>query len=282
MGSALPVTVFLVAAIAAFAQQEQRPRSNPAWPCIPGRAIDPNYIEIAEGSGGQVFLFDPSEVARSHVLMTGRMEHEETIFRSSGNLTGGSRSFEFPVDSTVESLLVSVSLQCRQSISVTNPGGQEVIGAGAATEDHEFKSGRILKFTPAAPGNWRVRIAGQGMYFVVAEVKSELALDEVRFVERKGRPGHEGWFPTNRPPARNVEQILEVSLSGPAKEVKFSMISSGGELLRELELPAVSEDGQYLGPVTPRSRSFRLRVQGRDGNDWPFQRLHPALFQTAP
>ena len=264
------------------AQQEQKPRSNPAWPCIPGRAIDPNYITVAEGSGGQVFLFDPSEIARSHVLMTGRMQHEETIFRSSGNLTSAARSFEFPVDSAVESLLISVSLQCRQSISVSNPAGQEVIGSGAATDDHEFKSGRILKFTPAAPGNWRVRIAGQGMYFVVAEAKSTLALDEVRFVEQRGRPGHEGWFPVNRPPRLNVEQMLELALSGPVRDANFFLVSSSAERIQDLDLPAASEDGNYLGPVTPRAKSFRIVVQGRDENDWPFQRMHPALFQTAP
>jgi len=276
--------VLFVCAIAALASedQQQRRRDRPGWPCIAGRAFDPSFYDLAEGTGGQLFLFDPSEIARSHVLMIGRQQHAETIFRASGNLAASPRVFEFPVDSTIESLLLSVSLQCRQSVAVENPAGQEVAGASAASEDHEFQAGRILKIISPAPGMWKVRVAGRGMFFVVAEAKSEIALDEVRFVERGGRPGHEGMFPTGRPPKLSVAQMLEASLSGPARDVSFHLLSSAGEPLGTLDLERVSEDGDFLGVVTPGNSKFRVAAQGRDENGWPFQRLHPPLFQAAP
>lgn len=80
----------------------------------------------------------------------------------------------------------------------------------------------------------------------------------------------------------NVEQMLEASLSRPAKEVTFFLVSSSGERIGPLEPAATSEGRDFLGPVTPRAPAFRIAVEGRDENDWPFQRFHRALFRTGP
>ena len=111
--------LLLVLAIQNLSAQNQAPSTQPGWPCVAGRAIDPAYVQTAEATGGQVFLFDRTEAARSMVLVQHSHKHDETIFRSTGTLMTGSREFNFPVDSTVESLMLSVTLQCLQSITVS-------------------------------------------------------------------------------------------------------------------------------------------------------------------
>src|SRR5260370_7584254 len=106
---------------ATIAAQPQPQHSQPGWPCVPGRTVDPAYLEVAERTGGQVFLFDRSEAGRSLVLMRETHKHEEAIYRATGKLPGGYRDFQFPVDTTVESLLLSASLHSFQAISTYRP-----------------------------------------------------------------------------------------------------------------------------------------------------------------
>jgi hypothetical protein len=53
----------------------------------------------------------------------GRAGHDETIFRISGSLEDGTHEFSFPIDSTVESAFISVSLQCLQVVEIATPAG---------------------------------------------------------------------------------------------------------------------------------------------------------------
>src|SRR5229473_1843485 len=103
--------VLLTATLVAQPQPHHTP---PGWPCVPGRAIDPTYVELAERTGGQLFLFDRSEAARSLVLMREDRKHEEVVFRATGTFPAGYKDYKFPVDTTVESLLLAISLQCLQ------------------------------------------------------------------------------------------------------------------------------------------------------------------------
>ena len=69
---------------------------------------------------------------------------------------------------------------------------------------HQFQAGRIVTIEKPAPGPWKVTVSGKGMFFLVAQAKSDLSLDDARFVEEGGRPGHEGLFPIKGPPRRGV------------------------------------------------------------------------------
>ena len=95
--------------------QDGQKASRPGWPCVPGRAVDPSYLEVSESTGGQLFLFQRSEIARTSVVVNASHTHPATVVRALGNLNG-TRDFEFPVDSSIESLLFLVSLQCRETI----------------------------------------------------------------------------------------------------------------------------------------------------------------------
>jgi hypothetical protein len=259
--------------------QDQQPRSRPGWPCV-GKP-DPSYFTVAEGSGGQVFLFDPSEVGESSALMIGAMKHEETVYRAAGTLAEGVHEFSIPVDSAIESAMFSISLQCLQVVEIVRPSGDELRANDPGVEYHQFQAGRIVTLPKPTPGAWTVRVAGKGMFFLVLQAKSELTLDRVAFVEPGGRPGHEGLFPIKGAPRRGVAQKMEVEMSGAFRNPRFRFVSSAAELIQELPLEAQEDSGgehAFLGDVTPRAGQFRLAVSGEDGRGFPFQRVHAPLF----
>lgn len=106
----------------------------------------------------------------------------------------------------------------------------------------------------------------------------------VEFVELGGRPGHEGYFPIATPLRMNVPQMLSVSFTGPPV-ARFRLINSAGETLQQGE-PATADENQadreLLGRVTPAHATFRVVVEGRDASGFPFQRIHPRLFNAKP
>ena len=267
---------------AVLCPQQQVPASRPGWPCVAGRAIDPTYVRTAEATGGQVFLFDRSEAGRSMILMQYSGKHEDTIFRSTGTLSTGSREFTFPVDSTIESLMVTVTLQCLQSITVRRPTNTEVHAGEPDVNDNRFRSGQVLILTKPQAGAWRIRIAGVGLFFVVAQAKSSISLNRVEFVELGGRPGHEGMFPVKGPLHLGEQRTLSVNLEAPAGDAHFRLIDSAGETLVPLEMSA-ADQGQdertFEGKLTLKHAEFRVAVEGRDAAGYPYQRVLPRLFQ---
>jgi hypothetical protein len=125
------------------------------------------------------------------------------------------------------------------------------------------------------------------MFFLVAQAKSDLSLDDARFVEEAGRPGHEGLFPIKGQPRRGVQQMLEVRMSGAPSASGFAFYSSQGELLQRLTLAAEDgasgDDRTYVGKVTPEASEFRLAVTGLDARGFPLRKNESgAHHHTAP
>ncbi len=271
----------MLAALPAAAQQ-QVPRERPGWPCV-GRP-DPTYVRTAEATGGQVFLFDKSEIGESAALMIASSTHTETIFRVSGSVNEGVHDFVVPIDSTVQSVMISVSLQCLQVADITTPAGAGLRANDPGVDYHQFEAGRIVTVASPAPGAWKVTISGRGMFFLVVQAKTTLTLDTARFVARGGRPGHEGLFPTTGTLPAGSARLLEVELHGTARDVRFRFVSSQGDALQDLALAQEdgSEDDQtYVGEVTPKAAEYRLQVSGVDGKGFPFTRMHAPLFNEA-
>ncbi len=273
--------IFLVSGL--FGQQPTN-QPQPGWPCVAGRAVDPAYIEVAENTGGQVFLFDRSEAGRSLVLMRETRKHEEVVFRAMGTLPAGYRDFDVPVDTTIESLLFAVSLQCAQSISIYRPSGAELHSSDAGVDDNRYKAGRIVAMSRPEPGPWRVRIAGAGLFFTVVQARSPISLNSAGFVEVGGRPGHPGYFPIKAPVRLNVPQMLSASVSG-ARVTALRLIGSSGETLQRIEpepRDGSTDEEESMAPVTPSQPNFRVAVEGRDASGFPYQRVYSRLLKAQP
>jgi hypothetical protein len=267
--------------MAALAQGLQPNGNLPrGWPCADARPVDRTYVDTAEATGGQVFLFHPAEVGRSSALIIGTMKHEETLFRAMGSLDRTHRDFPVWVDSTVESVMFSVSLQCKERIIIYDPQSREYRGG----EIQEFQAGRIVTIPKPEPGAWQVRVMGRGMFFVVAMAKSQLHFMKIEPVYYGGRPAHEGWFPTKKPLQLGAEHMLSAEVVGPAYSVNFRLVASDGSSIQELLLNPVDSGEEndwrhFLGPFKPVHPAFRFVAEGRDKQGQVFQRFFPALFR---
>ena len=262
--------------------QDQQPSDQPDWPCV-GRP-DPSYVRVAEATGGQVFLFHPSELGGAGALVLGAKE-EETLFRAAASLDDGMHEFTIPVDGTVESMRVSVSLQCLQIAEIARPDGSLVQAADPSVEYHQFQAGLIVVAQRPAPGAWRVRVSGRGLFFLVVQGRSGVSLESVEFVRLAGGPGHEGFFPTGRPPEAGVPQTLHISLSRPLTGVRARLVTAAFRELQPLALrPDASTDEaqEFVAEFTPPRGAFRVVVSGADEGGLPLQRVYPRLFETTP
>ncbi len=232
-------------------QEDQKP----GWPCVAGRAVDPAYIEISESTGGQIFLFQKGELEHAAPVMGAGYSHPATVVRAVGEISG-TRDFEVPVDSTIRSVLVLVSLQCRKAIHVYRPAGDEMTPANS-TEFTDLQTGRILRLDNPEPGTWRIRLAGAGLFVLAVMAKTEIVLSEVKLL-----PGAGG------------KQTVQAGVDGDVSEVSFHLASPGGEFMAKVE----SADGVLS--VKPAAERFRLVMTGRDAAGWEVRRVHPVLFRV--
>ena len=267
----LSLAVFAVA-------QDQSAEDDPNWPCVSPRRIDPSYAAISEATGGQMLLFQPSETQGAGVFMAESMRHEETVFRALVELESEAVQWEFPVDSSIASLLVTVSLQCREEIAIVRPDGAEVAAGSPGVEDHRFRAVRITKIEAPQAGTWSLRTKGRGLLFASVLAKSGISLEGARFVDWRGRPGHEGYFRVEGAPRLNADAVLEVELAGASGAVRFYLLGFDGVLLEEVALGA--KGNRYRGSFQVQHRVFRLAAVGRDRAGHAFQRLYPFLFQA--
>jgi hypothetical protein len=265
-----PAAVTLVgfSVIALAGAQDQQRGSRPGWPCN-GRP-DPSYFRIAEGSGGQFFLFHPSEVADSGALMAAAMSHGATVLRAGGQLAAGLHEFAVPVD-RVESLLFSLSVQCLQVAEIVRPSGAVLQAADPGVDYHQYEAGLIVTIPRPDPGEWRVRLSGTRLFLVSVQAKASLSVEAPRFVP-------EG------PLQAGVARVLRFSAPADAHDVHARLVTQGFQDVAAIPLRLVrDETGEdFVGELTPPARPFRLVVTGRDPDGLFFQRVHAPLFEPAP
>ena len=280
------VVLALVAcgSLLARAQDRQQSGGNPGWPCV--AAVDPSYVETAEGSGGRVLMFHPSELGApgSAAVMAGPTDHDETVVRIVGRLEEGVHEFEVPIDSTIESVNFFVSLQCLQVVEIVGPSGDELRSTEPGVSDsHQFEAIRAVTVARPAPGRWTVTVAGRGLLFLVVQARSGLSLGRLTFLDPGRQFEVEGHV--LRLPEAHKPQRIEISVSGVDGPVGFRLMSSSAATIQTLTLDEEGQDGArrtYRGEVTPGSTRFRLAATGVDSRGFAFQRVDPRLLLTAP
>ena len=258
--------------------QEQQPSTKPGWPCA-GRP-DPTYVKTAEATGGQLFLLHPSEVADSGTLMAASFSHRDTLFRVAGPLADGLHEYTLDVDDAVESLLVSASVQCLQVVEIARPSGAVLQAAEEGVDYHQFEAGRVVVVSRPEPGAWTLRVSGSGIFFLIVQAKTTLALGRVQLVRRDARsPGE--LVPTFDPSRPGARQLVTLSLDGSGTVSSARLVSATGAPLGAVALRRQGDDGRWMGEFTVPSAPFRIVVSGAGAGGRPFARVHAPLLDVA-
>ena len=241
-------------------------------------------VQVSEGSGGQVFLLDSSEVASSATLLMASHGHDETLRRVVGELDPGVRTIDVHVDPSVERVLFSVSLQCLQEIELVRPSGRPVAASDPGVTWTAFQAGRQVGVDTPEPGLWKLQLAGKGLLFLVVHANASLALENSQLVRVAGGPGHEGFFPDDAPLLPGTRRLMEIRLSPGILEPTFGMRSSSDTVLGTLPPTRQQTSGDeqiYLSEFLVPSTPFRVVVTGRDAAGNTVQRAQGTVFQLS-
>ena len=260
--------------------QDGQSGARPGWPCVPGRAVDPAYLEASESTGGQLFLFQKNEVAHVSLVVNAPHTHPATVLRAVGYLNG-TRDFEFPVDSGIASFLLLVSLQCRNGILVSRPSGSELTEANSALSV-DLQAGRILRIDHPETGQWRVHLAGKGLFVLSVLASADTALTGVTYSRSRGAANEEGHTSRMGTPLLGVQQEVEVHLTGQISQPRLQLVDATGNRVSDTGVLERTAECVYRTSLTPQAERFRILVTGADGSAWPFERMSPVLFRAEP
>jgi hypothetical protein len=265
--TALGLTALCSVVLSAYTQQQQRPGARAGWPC--GGRLDPSYFQIAEGTGGHLMLLGPEEIADSATLLTSVGQHPQTISRIAGAIQPGLQEFSVPIDSSVESVLFSMAVQCLQTAEVVRPSGAPAIGDDVI-DFSNFRAQRMVIVRRPEPGTWKMRIAGSGIGGLIAQARSAIGIVKVDFAPRQDA----SFAPV---PRANVENILRIRMEGDPSDVRASLVDGTFQRLANLPLDR-ADAGTFVSRVTPGVTSFRVLVTGTDAVGRVFQRLTAPLL----
>ncbi len=277
--------IALSLALSSAAQQpshENRSRSFGPDSCGPA---DPTYIRNATETGGLPMFLQRSEAAKAfHLVRESTKNNVSTVLWATGSLASGSREFTVPVDSTMHSVTVALSVDTKGSaMTFHRPSGEEVVAGPAGVEITELNCGRFVTVNSPAAGDWHVRLKGAGRFWMETQATSEIFLVTVEFVQLGGRFGHEGYFKIPGQPLAGKPAMLRVNLSGSVQSTEFHFMSEAGELIRPFQMRLEShdrDDQEFFGEVELPSQPFRVAVSGLDPQGKRFQRFDSPLFRA--
>jgi hypothetical protein len=252
-----------------FIGAPQQPTTTRAgWPC--GARLDTSYFQVAEGTGGHLLLLAPEEIGDSAALLTAFGSHRQTIFRLAGSLNPGFHEFKVPIDSSVESVVFSISVQCLQVADVIGPSGVSVNGENV-TDLSNFQAERMVIVKRPKRGIWSLRVSGSGIAGVVVQARSEIGIAQVEFA-----PVSSATFTTS--PSANVENVVRIRVSGHATAVQGSIVSGVFQPVARLRWLADEPDGSYVSRFSPPTEGFRVLIVGKDADGLAFQRMSAPLI----
>jgi len=270
--SLVPAWLIASAALAAAPLNQAQQQSSGAragWPC--GARLDPSYFEVAERTGGHLLLLAPAEVGDSAALLTTFTDHPQTIFRLAGTINPGLHEFRIPIDSTVESVVFSVAVQCLQAAEIVRPSGAPVAGGDGVIDLSSFQAERMISVKRPEPGVWIVRAAGSGVAGLVVQARTPLSIAQVQFAAAGGSA-----FTST--PLPDIENAVRIVIGGPAGEVRASLVDGAARRIAALPLTAGDTPNTYVSRVAPGVDRFRVMVEGKDAAGLPFQRVSAPLF----
>jgi hypothetical protein len=236
---------------------------------------DPSYIKTSTETGGQPFFLSSAEVATSAQIMSAAFQPDLMLWASGD----GEKAYAVAVDSSVERAMFSASFDSKGgTLTVISPEGT-VFQRSEPGQDTLLNCGRVITIDAPAAGTWQLRVAPTGRFWLVARSKTALSLIVAEFVQRGGRPGHEGLFRIQGQPIAGKPATLRVRLSSEAKSALVGLVSLDAQPLQNLELTSLGRE-EFVGAVNLPTGPFRVMVAGLDESGIPYQRISAMLFHA--
>jgi len=247
------------------------------------RSKDFNYSDlhdsIAELTGGQVFLANPSEAARltklsdvfSNNYYARLMSIHDTL------ASGAVKSYEFPVDSTMDTLSITSSMRQGANIAVFRPDGSAVGSGDAGVNVLALSRTVAYQIDKPAAGTWKVALDGSGRFTVNVGGNSPVMFNWLDFVALEGGQD-KGYFPVRGYPMAGVRQNIEATISGDTSDVHLEFRARDGTPLGSMTglMTNVTPGAQTLLAglsVDLPAQPFRVYAVGKNAGGMPFERV---------
>lgn len=202
------------------------------------------------------------------------------LFAAKGTI-GGARGFDFPVDHTVHSLLVSVAVDAGGTSSLFDPLGREVVAGTAGVTVTPLSGGKLIAVTTPSAGNWKLTLGGIGNYDISLTGDSNLELNRFEFVETRGRDGHAGLFPIKSQPLAGATQQARATILGEINTAQFVLVNEAGNSIASLPMTRAGSDSnadEFLASFVLPAETFRVLVKGQLLTGESYQRIYSPLF----
>jgi hypothetical protein len=185
-------------------------------------------------------------------------------------LNPGLHEFQVPIDSTVESALFSISVQCLRVADVIPPSGA-FANPESVTDLSNFRAERMVIVTRPERGVWTLRVSGSGIGGIVVQARSRIGIGRVEFASAQTT----GFAAT---PSAGVENAVRVRMSGDVTDVQASIVNGALKRIATLPREAGETAELYVSHFTPGVEGFRLLIVGKDTEGLAFQRMSAPLI----
>ena len=287
------VTLLLSIALPAAADRPEwnEPPQAPGYDRNGLLKINADYFNLAAASGGDFYFWAPGEFAASAGLLSIPVASDPVALSYRNGGGDFVQLLEVPVDAAITHLTLFAGAQRLDEVQLLRPDGRSVEANPAGVAVQVYKHMRIVTVEDPEPGRWRVEARGAGGFSIAARYLAErkklaargleaINLIDFAFVEVRGRPGHEGLFPVEKPVRAGEKRLCRITLSGGVREPVIEMVSDTGEVLGTIRLEASAEEvaaDEFIGTCRIPEQPFRVRVRGQDREGHLFQRLTAAL-----
>ncbi|KAK6346091.1 hypothetical protein TWF730_010423 [Orbilia blumenaviensis] len=243
------------------------------------------WEEIALATGGHLIQFAEDETAEVAAIldMVSQQNHVDILsVAGTGSDENPISEFFFPLDSSLESLVISTS--GATSFKVFSPNGSPYDISSQKNITHMKRVGNTiaLNFTSAAippPGFYRISLNSTANYTLSISGESPLSIVTFYFAQAGGRPQHEAFFPIPSFPIAGERAMIKSHIHGNFADGKFEFRTKGGVFIasqdtveREGDFAESSATMFYGNSTAIPDGNFMVYFTGTDHTGHKFQR----------
>ncbi len=242
--------------------------------------FDQAYFDVAQNTGGQVFVLAMSETSDILRLLAPLIQTDShAIFTARTTQTLSGVSYDVLVDDTISEVTFSVSTPTKGTITLVRPDGSPVVLGQPNVNLVDLTGGRVYTIKSPPSGTWRLTATGNGGEVSLSvNGLTTLFLNKVEYAELKGRTGHEALYPIDGSPITGQLTSIVAELFGTFSTATYEIRNPAGTLLQILNLergnPNADPDA-FVGNFTPPSEPYLVYVKGITSGGISYQRVLP-------